>query len=154
MGMKATAAMFAISCFTFTLPAVAQLDSSALRARYGSPLHREIFRIPAGFDLIADYGAGELVCKLEVPALMPTHENPQNADVMRQRMRDFLAELVPASMRGIEVSRGMLALGALSLSFINYDRVTVTESFHGNGAFDGRDTITITFKGVDCEQPR
>ena len=73
---------------------------------------------------------------------------------MRQRMRDFLAELVPASMRGIEVSRGLLALGALSLSFINYDRVTVTESFHGNEAFDNRDSITITFKGVDCEQPR
>jgi hypothetical protein len=55
-----------------TLPASAQLDSTQLRAKFGPPLSREIFRVPPGFDLVADYGGDNQVCKLQVPALMPT----------------------------------------------------------------------------------
>ena len=46
---------FAICCLGFALPAVAQLDSYALHAKYGSPLNRETFHLPAGFDLVVDY---------------------------------------------------------------------------------------------------
>jgi hypothetical protein len=60
-------------CFlALALPASAQLDSAQLRVKFGAPLDRETFHIPAGFDLVVDYGVGHQVCKLQVPALMPT----------------------------------------------------------------------------------
>src|SRR5256885_12283886 len=60
--------------------------------KYGTPLNRENFHMPAGFDLVVDYGASNQVCKLHVPALMPTTEQVSNAAVMKQRMYDFLGE--------------------------------------------------------------
>ena len=54
------------------VPASAQLDSVQLRVQFGSPLNREIFRVLPGMDLVVDYGEGNQVCKLTVPALMPT----------------------------------------------------------------------------------
>ena len=62
-------------CFSLTLSAVAQLDSAALDAKFGIPLNRKIFRMPESFDLVVDYGANSQVCKLQVPALMPTTES-------------------------------------------------------------------------------
>jgi hypothetical protein len=128
--------LFAICCLGFVLPAVAQLDSSALRSKYGPPLNRETFRMPAGFDLIVDYDAANQVCKLEVPALMPSHEKVSNADEMKRRMYDFLADLVPNAMRGKEL--GTLMVGIVS--FVEYEHVTIGELQHA---------ITVTFK--NCE---
>ena len=97
--------------FLFPVSAVAQLDSAALHAKLGTPLNRETFHMPAGFDLVVDYGANSQVCKLQVPALMPTTESVDNATVMKQRMYHFLAELVPDSMRGKELNRAMILFG-------------------------------------------
>ena len=82
-----------------TLPAFAKLDSAQLRGKFGAPLNRETFRVPLGFDLVVDYGADNQVCKLQVPALMPTDATVQNTDDMKQKMRAFVAELVPDSTR-------------------------------------------------------
>ena len=87
-----------VLCLSFALSAAAQLDSAALHAKFGTPLNRETFHMPAGFDLVVDYGANSQVCKLQVPALMPTTESVENATVMKQRMYDFLSQLVPASI--------------------------------------------------------
>ena len=61
----------ALGCLLLALPALAQLDSATLRAKFGAPLNRETFHMPQGFDLTVDYGAGNQVCKLAVPAEMP-----------------------------------------------------------------------------------
>ena len=53
--------------------------------------------MPAGFLLVVDYGANHQVCKMQVPALMPTDEKISNTDVMKQRMYAFFSELVPAA---------------------------------------------------------
>ncbi|MGH7487588.1 MAG: hypothetical protein ACRD9L_23825 [Bryobacteraceae bacterium] len=140
---------FIICCLLLALPAAAQLDSSALRVKYGSPLNRETFRLPQGFDLIVDYGAGNQVCQLQVPALMPTNEQVSRAADMKQRMYDFLAELVPGSMRGKEIGRIFNAMGAISMSLIEYEHVNISESQHGQ-PFDRDDTITVTFKTDGC----
>src|ERR1700730_13178114 len=89
MSSKLHSGVFAICCLGFAMPVVAQLDSSALRSKYGPPLNRETFHMPAGFDLIVDYDAANQVCKLEVPALMPTTEKVSSADEMKRRMYDF-----------------------------------------------------------------
>ena len=61
-----------VCLLALAFPAYAQLDSAQLRAKLGSPLRRETFRVPPGFDLVVDYAADNQVCKLQVPALMPT----------------------------------------------------------------------------------
>ena len=84
--MKSVLHASALIVCCLSLPALAQLDSSALRAKYGPPLNRETYRMPAGFDLIVDYGAGNQVCKVQVPALMPTKDKVARAAEMTQRM--------------------------------------------------------------------
>ena len=105
--------------------------------------------MPAGFDLIVDYGANGQACRLQVPALMPTTEQVSNAIVMKQRMYDFLADLVPDSIRGGEVNRGVMAMGALSMIFVLYEKVTINELQAGE-PFSNDNHITITFRRDDC----
>ncbi|MGA7234550.1 MAG: hypothetical protein WBY44_02650 [Bryobacteraceae bacterium] len=131
-----------------TIPASAQLDSGQLRAKFGTPLKREIFRVPPGFDLVVDYGAGNRVCRLRVPALMPTDAKVQNADDMKQKMYLFLAELLPDSMRGKELSRGLGMTGAFSnFSHAEYEHVEIVETNSGSNG-----TITVRFKDAGCQQ--
>jgi hypothetical protein len=140
--------VLAICCLGFAIPSVAQLDSSGLRSKYGPPLNRETFHMPAGFDLVVDYDAANQVCKLEVPALMPTREGVSNSLEMKKRMYDFLADLVPAAMRGKELGRFASMMGVISFSSIQYEYVTISELQHADQPF-GNNTITITFKA--CE---
>jgi hypothetical protein len=149
MRAKRHLARLLVLCLSFALSAAAQLDSAALHAKFGIPLNRETFHMPAGFDLVVDYGANSQVCKLQVPALMPSTEKiVANATMMKQRMYHFLAELVPNSMRGKEINRGMIAMGAISMIFIEYENVMVKEL--EAGPFNHDNTITITFKRDDC----
>ena len=108
----------AVCCVLLTVPAMAQLDSSALRAKYGPPLNRETYRMPAGFDVIVDYGAGNQVCKIQVPALMPTQEKIARAAEMKQRMYDFLVvELSPKLRQPVKTHfslNGELSYGNVS----------------------------------------
>jgi hypothetical protein len=149
MSSKLHSVMLAICCLGFALPAVAQLDSSALRAKYGVPLNREIFHMPTGFDLIVDYDAGNQVCKLEVPALMPTNAKVSNADDMKRRIYDFLADLVPPAMRGKELRRMAFMSGMISMSSIEYEHITIHEFQYANQPFGKDNTITVTFN--QCE---
>ncbi len=144
--------VFAMCCLGLALPAMAQLDSYALRAKFGLPLNRETFHIPPGFDLVVDYGASNQACKLEVPALMPTDERVQNTAVMKQRMYDFLAEVAPASMRGKELMRGATQMGLATMSWIEYENITISEFQHGDQAFSKDHTIRVTFKSYDCQR--
>jgi len=131
-----------------TLPAFAQLDSAQLRGKFGAPLSRETFRVPLGFDLVVDYGSGNQVCKLQVPALVPTHTTKvQNTDDMKRKMRAFLAELVPDSTRGRELQRFMSQFGAFAVGFDEYEYVTFVQTYSGSN-----DTITVTFKNAGCRE--
>jgi hypothetical protein len=150
MRVKRHAAQVLILCFSSALPTFAQLDSAALRVKFGAPLNRETFQMAAGFDLIVDYGVNGQACKLLVPALMPTTEPVSNATVMKQRMYDFLATLVPDSIRGRELRRGVLAMGAITMTVIEYENVRVNEMDVGE-PFHHDNTITIAFKRDDCK---
>jgi hypothetical protein len=146
MSSKLHSGIFAICCLGFTLPAVAQLNSSALRSKYGPPLNRETFHMPEGFDLVVDYDAANQACKLEVPALMPTNEKVGNSNEMKKRMYDFLADLVPAAMRGKKLGTLTEGAGMISFSSTEYEHITIIEVQHAVN-----NTITVTFK--NCETP-
>lgn len=143
----------AICCFAFALPAFAQLDSSALRTKFGQPLNRETFHMPAGFDLLVDYGIGTQVCKLEVPALMPRDPEAKisNAAELKQRMYDFLADLVPASVRGKEGGKLVEQFSTISLITVEYENVTVREIQYATEPESSNNTITIQFKNAACQ---
>lgn len=142
-----------ICCLGFALPAFAQFDSSALRTKYGAPLNREIFRMPSGFDLTVDYGANNQACRLEVPALMPTDEKVSNTDAMKQRMYAFLAELVPASIRGKELNGRANVMSTISLVSVEYEHVIINELQHADQPF-GNNTIIVMFKDNPCPDVR
>jgi hypothetical protein len=148
MNSKLNLGRFVFCCLLFALPAAAQLDSAALRAKYGAPLNRETFHMPQGFHLTVDYGAGHQVCKLEVPAEMPPQPNISGAFNPRQRMQDFLSDLVPSSIRGKEKNRLLNFSGAASALFVEYENVTVVESRDTNSP--QRDTINVRFMHADC----
>ena len=145
--------LLAICCALLTVPAIAQLDSSVLRAKLGPPLHRETFRMPAGFDVVVDYGAGNQVCTIQVPALMPTKEKVAPAAEMKQQMYDFLADLVPASMRGDKILQLVDTTGAISFHVTQYQRLTIVEVELRNDPFDKQNTINVTFKNENCQEP-
>ena len=109
--------------------------------------------MPAGFDLIVDYRTGTaLVCKLEVPALMPRDPAKISSTTeLRQRMHDFLADLVPATMRGKEITRLYEQFGLPSLVVTEYEHVTVSEGQNDSQPETG--TITIKFKNAGCQTP-
>jgi hypothetical protein len=125
----------ALGGFLLALPALAQLDSAALRAKFGQPLNRETFRVRAGLDIAVDYGANQQVCSIEIPAL----QTQKDTEV-------FLAELVPDSMRGKELHRMMGQQGMAWTSFVEYEHVTISETGHG----DKRNATTVRFKTEGC----
>ena len=136
------------------LPASAQLDSAQLRVKFGAPLDRELFRIPPGFDLVVDYGVGHQVCKLQIPALMPTDSQVKNGAEMKQKMYAFLADLVPDAMRGTQAGgRGVIFLGAISFSIVEYEHVTIIEANYANQPFSSDNTLTVKFKNAACQEP-
>lgn len=139
-------------CLSVTLPAGAQLDSSALRVKFGSPVNKEVFHIPSGFDLVVDYGVGNQVCRLEVPGLMPSKETVSNALVMRQRMYEFLSELIPGSMRGKLLNQGAASTGGHSVEFTEYEHITISQQWSNHQPFDNN-PIVVTFKNDSCRMP-
>ena len=150
MGSKLHWGRLAMCCLSLALPVAAQLDSSALRAKYGAPLNRETFAMPQGFNLVVDYGAGYQVCRLEVPSLMPADKEAtvSNTSDMKQRMVEFLAELFPSAMRGKKVGEFMMQMGAISMLLVEYEHVSISEPGDANQPFGG--TTTVTFKGDNC----
>jgi hypothetical protein len=139
-------------CFlALALPAAAQLDSAQLRVKFGAPLDREIFRVHPGFDLVVDYGANHQVCTLQVPAVMPTDSQVQNGAEVKQKMYAFLADLVPDAMRGKEMRRGVVVVGAISLSTVEYENVMISETKYANHSSYNK--ITVRFTNPACQQP-
>ena len=96
--------------------------------------------------MTVDYGAGNEVCRLEVPAEMPPQPNASSPFNPTKEMQDFLAELVSTSMRGKELSRMMEQMGLAWASFVEYEHVTIVESGHG----DTRNPTIVQFKTEGC----
>ncbi len=132
----------ALGYLLLALPALAQLDSAGLHARFGAPLTRETYHLPQGFDLTVDYNTENQVCKLAVPAEMPPQPNASGALNPRRQMQDFLADLVPDSMRGKELRRFQGTTGAYStFTGTEYEHVTIS---------GGKDTIAVIFHNGAC----
>jgi len=77
---------------------------------------------------------------------MPLPEGASGPYDPKQDMQAFLLNLVPASMRGKEVTRGMWVVGGFSVSHIIYEHVTIlTSNVVGRG-----EIITVQFSNTNC----
>jgi hypothetical protein len=133
----------------FALSAFAQIDGARfardLRAKYGPPLARETFVARPGLEMLVDYAANGHVCRIQLPPIAPSREPGVKT---AQAVDDFLVELVPVTMRGKELGRMVEALGAPSVSQIDYENVTISELRQG-----GRRTgVTVKFKNEECRK--
>lgn len=131
--------------------AMAQLSSSELRAKFGPPVDRETFHVPPGFDVVVDYAPGMSVCKVQVPSLMPTEEKVNNSEEMSRRMYEFLADLIPESVRGKKLRGWVMVSGLSTLFFEEYENVTIADP-RRRGEPYGSSMITVTFKRPNCAQ--
>src|SRR5262245_30595546 len=113
--------LFFLCCMSFLPSATPQIDSTALRAKLRPPLNRDAFALPAACDLIVDYSARGRVCQMQMPALMPTDAPATNASDMKKAMYNFLAELVPSSIRGKEKMRSVAMMGVPSIVMTDYE---------------------------------
>jgi hypothetical protein len=137
-------------CVTFlvlTQSAFAQIDGAQfganLRTKYGPALPRETFTVRAGIEMIVDYSPNGHVCRIQLPPIGPSQDSRISN---RQAIDEITLELVPISLRGNEVGRLMQAMGAASISTVEYENITIAEAFQG-----GRRTgVTISLKDKTC----
>jgi hypothetical protein len=113
--------LLAICALDLALPAFAQIDgarfASDLRAKYGPPLARETFVARPDLEMIVDYAANGSVCKIQLP---PVAQVPESNVKTPKAVDDFLAELVPVTMRGKVLQRLHEASGLPSVSIVEY----------------------------------
>ena len=128
----------------FRSPNDIQLVRTELLTRFGSPLHREAFRAPEGFDVVADYGPDRQVCRIEIPGEAPTPA------ASRYKLSDartaFLDDLVPETMRGKKLGDSYWALGGLLQTIIIYEHLAIFIS----DVAERVPTIAIQFRRDGC----
>jgi len=112
----------------------AELDASALRAKYGEPLARETFQVRPNLEMAVHYGSARQVCSIELPYT-----------VSKQEADEVIDELVPPSIRGKEINRGRNIIGGHSVSYVLHEHLLISES---EGA---RTLVTISFRRPDCQ---
>lgn len=133
----------------FAFSGLAQMDASKfatdLRATYGPPLTRETFMIPAG-EMVVDYSTNGHVCRIQLPPVAPDDRQPGVKSA--KALDDFLLKLVPPSLRGKELRKLYMAMGAPAASMIEYENVTISEVFQDRL----RTGVTVTFKNESCAE--
>ena len=147
MTAKMNFSLLAICGFGLALPAFAQFDAvrfaSGLRAKYGPPLARETFVVRPGMEMIVDYAGNGDVCRIQLPPIAPERES----NVMTSKaLDDFVAELVPLTIRGKELRRLYEAMGLPAMLTVEYENVTISELLQGKR----RTAVTIAFKSAEC----
>jgi hypothetical protein len=133
--MTAKLTLFVVCCS----PAFAQLDASALRAKYGEPLARETFRVRPNIEAVVNYGSGRQVCNIEI-------SQSQSAT---QEVDEVVDELVPPSTRGKILNKGIMASGRFTETVTSYEHVTISEPQDPDHPGKRR-AVRITFNRADC----
>ncbi len=101
------------------------------------------------FEIVADYGPSYQVCRLELPGVTNFAGNAPPGIVTNKQVDEVLSELVPSSMRGKELGRFMEQMGLLTISVIEYERVTITEPQDPDHP-GSRTAVIVTFKNESC----
>jgi hypothetical protein len=126
--------------------AFGQIDAPNLRSKYGAPLDRETFTVRPGIEVVVDYGPNKQVCRIQLSSGMRIAGAVPTGAITKQQIDEVLNEVVPPSIRGREVGRGLIATGAPMLATTEYEHVSINELQVG-GVGKG---IAVTFKDPSC----
>lgn len=147
MYLKSCAAAILVASSAF-----AQIDgpgfATELRSKYGPPLARETFTPRPGIEMVVDYTANGNVCRIQLPPIAPTSRDPRVSSP--EGIDELLLELIPLSTRGKELGRFAAQAGVISVSFINYENVTIAVSANASG----RTGVTVTFGKEPCRDSK
>lgn len=144
-----------IAIFFLILSSIAfgQMDSSALRAKFGAPLNREVFTVRPGIEMIVDYSPTSThACRLELPGQAPTPADwPAGVGFnAKKAIDDLLAEIVPVSMRGKAGPGICMISGIQSMCSTDYENLSILEPSSGSG----RTAVIVKFKVAGCSGER
>lgn len=136
-------------CFLgLVFPAFAQFNASefanSLRAKFGQPLHREVFKVRVG-EMVVDFAQNGHVCRIQLPPRGP--DSHQAGVESYEGVDDFVLELVPMVIRGKELLRMVTRSGTLSWSAIEYQNFIISESYQ----LQERISVTVAFKNETCQ---
>lgn len=132
----------------FVMSAFAQIDgpkfAADVREKYGIPLARQTFLIPAG-EMVVDYATNGNVCRIKLPSMGPDDSQPGVKST--KAIDDFVLKLVPLNLRGKELRRMSQSSGLSSVSWVEYENVVVAEVRIGSE----RTGVTVTFTTEKCQ---
>jgi hypothetical protein len=132
----------------FTMSALAQIDGAKfaadVRAKYGAPLSRQTFKIPAG-EMVVDYATNGNICRIRLPSMGPEEGQPGVSST--KALDDFVLKLVPLTLRGKELRRMAESTGLHSVSTIEYQNVVIAEGSLGRE----RIGVTVSFTTEKCQ---
>jgi hypothetical protein len=146
--MHAKPALLLLPAFIgLAVSASAQFDAEnfgvGLRAKYGPPLHREVFLVPPG-EMVVDYAANGHPCRIQLPAIGP--EEGTNVSSAKG-VDDFLLKLLPLTVRGKELGKMVEMFGLPGVLITHYENVTISESLEGQR----RTGVTVIFPKEQCQ---
>ena len=95
----------------------AEWDASTLREKYGEPLARETYQVRPNLEMVVRYGPARQVCRIELPHT-----------ASKQEVDEVIEELVPPSIRGKEIGKGLKIIGGCSLSYVDYEHIFIWHS--------------------------
>ena len=142
-----------IFLLTWASCAFGQIDSATLRAKFGTPVTREVFTIRSGIEMTVDYSpTGNLACRIEFPGLAPVPADapPGLALYTQKAIDDLVAGIVPLSTRGKEGGKFCTGTGRAMMCATNYENVSIIESLD-NGR---RTAVVVKFKIAGCSNDR
>ena len=158
----------AVALLFSTSSAFAQIDASALRSKYGAPVDRETFTVRPGIEMVVDYGPNKQICRIHLPPVMQREVNGTwEPRPLKQQIDEVLGEVAPPSMRGTEIDWTMTATPKTSISFGEFQHVTIysqaTATESNTGAIGDGITVDLQRRslpeaegsiGVDLSLPR
>jgi hypothetical protein len=95
--------------------------------------------------MVVDYPSNGRICRIQLPPAAPSREPGVTTT---QAIDEFLLELIPMTRRGKELRRSMMAVGAPSVSIVEYETLSIAESFQDRT----RTAVTVTFTREDCRR--
>ena len=139
-------------CLALVLSAFGQIDATTLRAKYGEPiknsvpLNSETFKVRNNITMVVNYGPSGQACRIELlPGQSVVGHAPPDG-MTKQQVDEVLQEVVPPPMRGKEIRGVVTETGAVSVSQIEYEHMTISEVRQN----ETPTSVTVAFKEQGC----
>jgi hypothetical protein len=122
---------FLVACFAVAAASAALPQSSGeFHNRYGEPT-LERFQARPGISVTVEYGSDHLACRALIEPPRALFHTEENLPLMSSgTVTEILEEIVPAQVRGKEISRSVTESGCNEFEIVEYGNVTIMRSTH------------------------